>query len=394
MIFGFLFNINLIPHVSSTNICTLIAIVYLFLHKNKVSRNLSLFRGSWSYFFIAICLCFTICLVNNALYSNNVGVIDELQLGRLVPLFIQVIAFSIFCLVEFREYEDFAKTMICVFCVQVVAVSLSVTNPEVRMYLYENFYFGDDRFDYTVEEGTRFMGIALNSSSGSVICSIIIAVLCGMKVLNRIKDGFFWLFVGLFMTMTFFIGRTGVLVEIGMLAYILIYKKKKAKNLSYVIIIVTLVFISINKFLSQMDSQISEVVWTWMTAPFYEEGREHTLSGIVTHIPSFSKELIFGTNVMRGSLPSGDYVQSDSGYIKMYCALGIVGSFLYYSAYYAILSSGISRLPREAKYYIYFMISLAFIIEYKQPFFLMHSFTWTILTIGLFFKRELMRGEI
>lgn len=394
MIFGFLFNINLIPHFSTTNLCSLIAILYLAYHKNAVSKTLSLFNGNLNYFYLSTSLCVLICLVNNALYSNNVGVIDELQLGRLIPLFIQVIAFSIFCLVEFREYEDFAKTMICVFCVQVVAVSLSVTNPEVRMYLYEHFYFGDDRFDYTVEEGTRFMGIALNSSSGSVICSIIIAVLCGMKVLNRIKDGFFWLFVGLFMTMTFFIGRTGVLVEIGMLAYILIYKKKKAKSLSYVIIMVTLMFISINQFLSQMDSQISEAVWTWMTDPFSEEGRENTLSGIVTHIPSFSKELIFGTNVMRGSLPSGDYVQSDSGYIKMYCALGIVGSFLYYFAYCAILSSGISRLPREAKYYIYVMISLAFIIEYKQPFFLMSSFTWAILTIGLFLKREFIEEKI
>lgn len=393
IIFGFLFNINLIPHVSSTNICSLIAIVYLFFHKKAVSRTLSLFRGSLGHFYILASLCVFICLINSALYPSNSGIVDELKLGRLIPIYIQVIAFSLFCLVEFSKFEGFAKIMICIFCVQVVAVFFSVINPEFRMFLYEHFYFGDDRFDNTVMIGTRFMGIALNSSSGSVICSIIIAVLCGMKVCDKIKDRVFWLLVWLFMTMTLFIGRIGVLVEIGMLASILIFGKNKINSLLFVGILMVLLLISINLILFQVDSDIAELIRTWMSNPYSEEGRESTLSGINVHMPSFSKELLFGTNVMRGRLPFGDYVQSDSGYVKMYCALGIVGSLLYYSAYWLILSSGISCLPRKVKYYVYVMICLAFIIEYKQPFFLMSSFTWAILTIGLFLKREYRREK-
>lgn len=389
IIFGFLFNINVIPHISSTNLCSLIAIIYLFQHKNATLRTLYLLKSCMNYFLISVSLCFFICLINSALYYNA-GVTDELRLARLIPVFIQVIAFSLFCMVEFHHFMEFTKVMICVFCVQAVAVFLSVISPVARMFLYEHFYYGDDRFDYSVMLGTRFLGIALNSASGSIVCSIIIAVLCGLKVRNEIKDWFFWLLTWLFMTMTFFIGRTGVLVEIGILASVFIFGKRKTKNIVYIGILVVLILLLINQFLSQMDSQIAENVWIWMTGPFVEEGREHTLSGIAKHIPSFSKELVFGTNIMRGELPYGDYVQSDSGYVKMYCALGIVGSFLYYSAYFSLLISGISRLPRKVKLYIYVLVSLAFIVEYKQPFFLMSSFTWAILTIGLFMKRELI----
>lgn len=393
IIFGFLFNINIIPHVSSTNLCSLIAIIYLVQHKNVTSRALYLFKEYMNYFLIAVILCSLICLINGAVYSANSGVVDELQLGRLIPVFIQVIGFSLFCMVEFHRFMDFAKVMICVFVVQVVAVFLSVVNPVVRMYLYEHFYFGDDRFDYTVMQGTRFLGIALNSASGSIICSIIIAVLCGLKIRSEIKDWVFWLLTWLFMTMTFFIGRTGVLVEIGMLSSIYIYEKKGIKNLIYIGVLAAFILMSINQILSKMESQVAEDIWMWMTNPYSEEGRENTLSGIAAHIPSFSKELVFGTNVMRGKLPFGDYVQADSGYVKMYCALGIVGSFLYYSAYLTLLISGISRLPRKSKFFIYVLVCLAFIVEYKQPFFLMSSFTWAILTIGLFLKREYRREK-
>ena len=177
MLFGFLFNINLILHISTTNLCSFLALVYIVMHKTQVQRVILLFKKVNILLYVSLLFaCALICLINSEISGTNIGTIETLRVIDIFLLIFRVLIFSIYCLVEYPKFEDFAKMMVAAFSVQAFAVFAAIINPEIRLFLYEHFYFGDDRLNYSVEQGSRIIGIALNSASGGVTCSTVFVI--------------------------------------------------------------------------------------------------------------------------------------------------------------------------------------------------------------------------
>ena len=386
ILFGFLFNINILPSISSTNLCSVLAICVMLTKPEKTKMIFRLYsKKNLAFFCFSMAFCLLLCFFNGIIYthSNNVEVMRPIYI---IGEILYVPIFAAYCLVEYEKIEDFAFVLLSLFMVQAIAVFLAVVDSNVRLYLYDHFYFGDDRFELTIEKGTRIMGIALSQSTGSIKCSVAIAVLCVLKIKKSIKEWLYWLLCIIILLMTMFIGRTGLLVEIILIVFNSI--KVDIKSYIYITVSLVLVLFGLQYLLAQIDPSVAEALQTWIFSAFDEEGTTGTLNGINKKLPDFSSELILGTNVLRGHLPYGGEVQSDSGYVKMVCSIGIIGAFIYYYSFYVILYKGTLFTKSKFSKFVKLMVLLAFVIEYKEPYFKVGTFAWIILTISLFILRE------
>ena len=110
-----------------------------------------------------------------------------------------------------------------------------------------------------------------------------------------------------------------------------------------------------------------------------------TFNNINRTLPGFSSEFIFGTGVRGGFTPGGNFVDSDSGYIINYSALGIVGSLFYYMANLNMyMITYYINIKKIGRYFLLMLICISFLIEYKEPFMMKYVFSYIIVTISLF----------
>lgn len=300
-----------------------------------------------------------------------------------------VMLFMLYTVVVFKDINEFLKVYVPIFIVQAVAVFMAVVNSSVRLFLYSNFYIGDDRFARTIEDGTRIVGIGIYASSGSIICSTICLFLVYAALKNKINTITLVLLYLVMVMMTIFIGRTGVLVELLVLAYYFIAGKFSLKKLVSIILSISIIPIAIVSLVSYMDVSGADVLLEWAFGFLDKEQIQGTASVVAYKFPDFDEHMIFGTGVLRGTTEYGTFVWSDSGYVKTYCAIGIVGAFLYYFAYLKLFSMPkLNNAPKIISMYILLIVLIAFIIEYKEPYMHRCIFNWTILSVIIFEAKD------
>lgn len=391
VIFGFLFEIPLVGPLTTRRISCFIAIISLLFKRKELKKlfatlDIRKFKKSVANFIICMLLTL-IC---------SIGVEQNYMSSYLEPwyffnLLLYVPLFAIYSVLEFRSVKEYLYVYIGCFLIQTIVVYYATIDSSFRLLIYELFYSGDNRFERYIENGTRVMGIALHSSTGSIICSTSIVLLTFCYIKKYINNIAFWVLSVLFISMTLFIGRAGMLVELICLVYAIIFGKNGNK-----IVIITLASIGafivgfiILSLLSSSDSNAGDYLVEWMTDAFTSEGRQETLNNINRTLPPISLEFIFGTTVMTGRTPSGTTFDSDSGFVMMYSSLGIIGSILYYMANLNLYK--VARIyNNNVEIYRYFLllIILSFAIEYKEPFMLKYVFSYMIVVLALFSAKE------
>ena len=391
VLFGFLFQMTpeQIPGFNSRRISALLAIVVLiFRHKKVMSVWRGLSKSNIKKAIGCLIVCGFLLLISYVSKGVSSPQNEYFEPWYIIYLVLYVIIFPLFCLVEFNDIKDFAKVYLGIFSVQFVAVVMSAISTPFRLILYELFYYGDDRFDKTVMFGSRIIGIALNSSAGSITCCTCALLLAYLLLKNKIKYIPFLFFYGMVMLTTLFIGRMGVVVEVIILLAVLFMGGRKAVGRGFVMMAMLGLFsLLLAKVMTSMDTGNSDTLEQWMTAVFDEEEREHTLQGINrdSALPEFSSEFILGTGVMTGRTPGGAIVNSDSGYIMILSSLGIVGALFYY-AFFFLLYSQHKHKNEERKVALFFLITIlcSFIVEYKEPYMLKYTMPFMIIYLSLF----------
>jgi hypothetical protein len=270
---------------------------------------------------------------------------------------------------------------------QSIVVFASALNLSFRVFLFNNTLADQYEADMimAVLNGTRICGIQLMASAGSLMLCTGCVLLVYLIINKRISNGCFFINFGMIALATMLIGRTGFYVEIAlMLVYFIGYKSPK----KYISIIAgaLVLFLVLVYAASRLDTWVIAYYKRWIGEIFYSERVQQTLDWIgASNIPEFSKEMLFGTNVMKGILPTGFIMQSDSGYARMYCAVGIVGCILYYGSFFIMFTS-IAWKIKEKKNKLYYLLCVlfTFAIEYKEPFFMKYFFPFTVLALGMF----------
>lgn len=372
----------------------MIAIFVLLIKREKVkqvvkSMNIKHLRTS----LLCLCSCFFLLLITNAINVSSYPDNLIFKLSYFLYIIVFVIVFSFFCLIEFDTAIDFLKVYGAIFIVQFVAVMSAVVSTEVRLLLYNLFYYGDDRFEKSIVWGTRIMGIALHSATGSVTCATGAVLVAYIFLKRQIGLSLFLFLYGLVFLTTMFIGRTGTIVE----AFIFLYTVMMGgRNLFKRVIPITffglLLTYTLTEVMSKNDSGSAETVMKWITSPLDTESRMNSMSGINRHLPEFSSEFIFGTGVMRGHTPGHAYVESDSGYVMIISSLGIIGAILFYFSYFSLFtSSRLKTMKPSIKYYFLLIIICVYVIEYKEPFMLKHTFPFMLVYLA-FYERVMTQS--
>ena len=394
VLFGFLFEIPISGSLTSRRASCLVAVIVLVLNRRKLyalMHNLIIKRLQKAICLLLICLFLVLISSSFVYFQDNNS--SYLQPWYFVNLFLYVIVFSFFRVTRFKDAREFLLIYVTCFLIQTAVVYYAVINTAFRLLIFNLFYSGDDRFERYVENGTRIMGIALHSSTGSIICSTSIVLLTYCYLKKHIQSILYFTLSILFVSMTMFIGRTGLLVEILCFVYAVISGKNKNRAIklffaSFAVLIS--IYIVLN-LISVTDSGGGNYLMEWICSAFTSKGRQDTMDIIVRKLPPLSYEFIFGTSVMNGRTPDGIRFDTDSGYIMMYASLGIVGSLFYYLAHYNLyLITNIKKRAKVIYHFFWLIILISFVIEYKEPFMFKYIFSYIIMVVTLFENKELL----
>lgn len=396
VIFGFLFELNFWGSITSRRLSCIIALFTLLIEKKKVRillchiNKIQLEKSLFLFFLYALIL-----FIHYVIVTRNVHY-GYMEPWYIVNIILYNYIFALYCVIHFSDIVDFSKVYVTCFCVQTIAVIASIISTDFRLLLFSLFYTGDDRFNSTIEAGTRIMGINLHSATGGMLLGSNAALLIYLIINKKVNNTIFLL---LYMITTFtaaFISRTGLLLCVCLLLsyYAFMGMKKMLRNLCFVSIISLGLVYAIPNVLSQSDTQSADILIEWMLESFSNEGISKTTSAInQTELPDFTFDLILGTSMEFGRLSNGVYVKSDSGYVRLILAVGFVGAFLYYMAFINYFKIVPYRKDLINKRFILLLILSSFVLEIKEPFSLKYIYNYIIFTMLLFSLKEYIQSN-
>lgn len=390
VLFCFMTEIPMVGPLTTRRFALVVALGVIVLKWSKVRAVLSCVnkrRLFNSFILLLICVLITYFHHMDIVMNDNNTYIEY---WYYVYIILYVFVFSLYCIVDFKSIREVALVWVAIMGVEAVAIYAAAISTPVRLVLYELFYAGDDRFEKSIEWGTRIVGIGIHSSTGSITMSATMVLITYLRIKDRISFYFYLLISFVLISSTMFIGRTGVLVELLIMAFYLLFYGVSIKKIAYIGLSGLLLFSFVIYLLQSSDSSNSDALLEWMTEALNAEKRKDIVAGVEQGgFPPFTPEFIFGTGLATGYNAEGVTYTSDSGFIRMWMSIGLVGFVAYYYAMFLLLTTAkIKKCCRGTKRFLYFVILVAFVIEYKEPFMMKYIFPWAIMTVGLFMSKE------
>lgn len=394
VLFSALFEFNIVGPITSRKLCVAWCFFYLFIHWRDVrmvlnrstKRDVALFIG------MLLC-CVLISMSNDAAYVHVYGS-TYAEPHYYLWIILYALVFPCYFSIACKTFREFCAFYICIMLFESFAVFAAAVSSEVRFFFYDNFYVGDARFDSTIYWGTRVIGIYLHSSTGSIIMALSCALLVVLALREEIKPPAFFFGYGIIAAATFLVGRTGFLLEVAVLLLFLLLERGVSKKLLMFVGLLVVGFGVGSFVLSAISPGIARNIVNWAIEFFNPETRTETWDILTSmKVPDFSPELIFGTNVTLGMLPNGDIMGSDSGYAKTYCAIGIIGFFLYYSSFVALFRAWKIKDGMRVKLFMFVLACASFVVEIKEPYFQKYVLVIVFVTISMFLSQESISGQ-
>lgn len=389
LMFGFLFEFPMFGPITSRRLCLVYAICILLVKSKatkRVFRSLNQRCILCAIYLLLFCSC--ICVI------NYIGV-DRIETNSYYEVhyffyqIVYILLWAIFCVIEFKDIQYFSKIYISIMILQSIVTYIAALNSSFRLFIYDNFYFGDARFESTIQWGTRVMGISLYGSLGSIILFTGCALLMYLRLTRKLSMNKFVVGYLAILMAAFFIGRTGFYLALAFLVLYFLLEQDFIKKFVTFTAIGILAIVVLQGMLSQISPAIADRILSWAMELFNSETRYDTIDILASmDIPHFSMEMIFGTNVTYGKTPMGQEMRSDSGYAKLYCAIGIVGAICYYASYLNIFLSTRMKGSRSIKLFLIALIAVAFVIEYKEPYFQKYIYAFWVFVILLFNSKK------
>lgn len=388
MLFAFISKIRIGP-VSLTLLVRVIALFVLFYKWKKVKLVLSSINGtSLKRSLILLFGLYFITLIHSmGMYGSDVVLFEP---SRVITLIIGVLVMGLWCAIELKTFERFAYLVIAIMIIQSLCSFLSIINPSFQTFLAENFMpEGFVERSEVVRVGFgRSVGLGIGWSSGALVLAYGCFVLLTFRLEQKINTLWFVLLLTIIVVATAFMGRTGLIVELGMLLFYALFEGIIKNIFSLVLVSIVGVFL-LGQVLSYYDAMIADDMLSWMFDFKDRDAIMRTNEGIYKDgFPEFSTQYIFGTGVMVG-MYNGHAFFADSGYIRSYTSVGVVGMILYYlGVFFMIVSTFTKRIPKKQKRLLYVGLLFLFVAEYKEPFIGMVVYPWVLFTTGLLLNRK------
>lgn len=384
IILGFVFEFPVIGPITSRRLSIIIAMTILGISK----KTFVVVRKCRLKYVIGPILGLLLCMFISSL--NNMGQVKVGSNEYFKPWYIiycicYIVIMSVFVIVAFKDFYEFCTVYLSIMLFQSFVVYIAAVSKDFRLFIYNHFYYGDDRFEQTILNGSRIIGINLQGALGSIILFSGTIILFYLITRKKISDIMFSLCFFVIFGATFFIGRTGLYLEILFLGYYIFLTSNSKKKIINLLVITILTVFVIQFLLVKVNSDVAEFFLRWAGELFFSDTRRRTFDALRNmSIPPLSHETILGTNIMRGISTSGIVISNDSGYIQLYSALGIVGSLIYYLSFMVLYLIPIIRCrDKKLRNFMFLLLCVMFVIEYKEPFIQKYIYSFVAYTIFL-----------
>ena len=395
MLFGFTANVAFGPFTTRRLVLliAIISITYKSGQLKTIFKELSFFRLRSSFFLFLGLLFLTL--------FNTVGAVSSefnkyFTPRELLTLLISIIGIGLWCVLEIKTFDRFAKLVVGVVMMQSIFTFISAVYQPFRIYVAEHFMtesYVNRSMGVIYGYGGRAAGVGIAWSSGSLFLAYGCFLLISLKKKNAISMTLFSVFYAIIASATALMGRTGLIAELILLLYYGVFSGN-AKNILSITVAAIFGFSVLSLVLSMYESYAANRMMEWMVE-FMDSNRVDEINaGVVDDgFPPFSSDFVFGTGLELGHYKNFHFT-ADSGYIRSYTSVGVVGMFLYYVGMLNLLLSVLSkRIGKEMKRFIWIGIIILFAVEYKEPFVGMPTFPLILFTSGLLLNMDYTRRK-
>jgi len=385
IVFFMSFELVIIGPITTRRIALIVVISYLLKNRKRARVELSfLNKKAIQTSLICFGICLVIALINNAFINGENENYMYFEPWFIIYEILYVFIMALYVLTRFRNVKYFGIICSIVMLFQAIVIFSSIYNDDLRFYVFEHFApGGSERSEKAVEYGTRVFGIGLGYSAGSVLIAATYALLVYMLLKRLLNSLSFVIITIILILMTAFVGRTGLGLELLFISFYFICEKDyKRKFFNFVVPLLALIIGSLF-ILTLLDPVVAEYLEEWVGELFDPEKRENVANTIAEmETPDFTNEMIFGSGVIFGKTDGGQLVYSDSGYIRIWSGIGIVGAFFYYLAFLLIFASTkFYKNKTSVKWLLITIVVMAYVIEYKEPYFLKYDYARIALII-------------
>lgn len=293
---------------------------------------------------------------------------------RILFLVLYAIVFPLLLADYFKDAMQFCRAQWYITLFQSVIAVIGKLNKAFALYIYHNFYKDDGRLLDGIMRGVRVVCIDTGGATASVIFFAGLAcALCLLFYDSRSNPYALLLQYCFVLFSLFFIGRTGLYLGIAglILAVGCLFIKRKALSVWMSCVLMVLMGLIAGYLFFAPESYMKAHYVKWVGELFVKGmGEGSTIATLAEmEIPPLTAETFWGTGIFYGIVRGGIRVLHDSGYVRLYTALGIPGFLLYYGGLYWFYIALILKIKRKRdKWVLWFLFLGAAVCEYKEPF--------------------------
>lgn len=291
----------------------------------------------------------------------------------------------------FKDEKEFCQALTYATTIHSLIVIYSFISPNMRRILEMMQVMPFERYNY------RIIGLGIAGAGGSIYLSVGLITCTYLLLFNNTKKNINRILFLIITVAIFLVGRTGFYIVLALVIYLLFFNNKtitkNIKNSTKTIITWLALMIVLYFVVNIINVNINTELFTYTFNRAFElfTGESKTLNELNNmnqNIPSLSFETLIGTGIVRGETATGLIIQHDGGYIKRYVSIGLIMAIISYSGYILYNLISFSRMSTSKKWFMYYVMFLLLIIEYKEPFIYMLAFPFTILMISNLYKNQ------
>lgn len=402
-IFCVLFEFAIGFGLTTSRIVALYALIYV-LYQEIIAKDRFSFVNSKAYYLSLMMLSITFIIVyfNSLVYSNqDTDITYIMHVRYIIYVFLYVFLISKYYVLRFKNLMEFSKAYLGALFIQSFAIFLGAANQSIRVFLFQHtvFFRNTDEMLASVQVGSRVTGIGLMGAGGSLVLATGCILLTYLIINKYITNRTFIIEYVILSGATMLIGRTGFYLEI-ILIIVYLFQYRNQKKYFGVIAIASSCVIALLVFsMRTNESWMLSYYKRWLGEILNSDRFMETIGGIMGHGAvdknTFSDNIFFGSNVLRGVNPSGGLMMADSGYLRMFNAIGIIGCLFYYGAFACSVVGIANRIKNvKSKAFYRMLIVVLFVMEFKEPFMMKYFIPAIVLTMGCLIIKEQKVGNI
>lgn len=402
LVFFFIYDVRYVDtptlFTSRKIVLCLLIILYLVKNKGKIAfsfENILCYKEIKNLLILSVGIFLYTLIVT--VINNMDGVPDgQGMIPRTVFFIIFVPIMYFFSMEFFKNTTEFITALLWATLLQAVIVVMEHNIQGVALFLEAHFML-DAHTSYLATN--RAVGLG----AGDSLLSIDIflgCVACAYLFIERNKS-MFYIIIYVFLTyVAFLTGSIGTIYCILTLISLIYYNLIKLKNVKGLIIVSILILGIIGVFVfmpSFVENILRSDIFIKIQSVFLEGLFNNSTSRVLRsqEVAQISINTLFGTGIYRGTTAGGITSMSDTGYLQMYFAVGLVVSIIFYYVLYKRMINSIKQVDDRGIKYILCILLFAIVIgEMKEPYIYHYGMLFTFFMICLTnYKSKVVNGR-